>query len=272
MKLAEGFAQTAFKVLQACKHPVDLISLADMLDVTVMIGLIRKSGKLSPKMQRLAREVSDLREAESDISGLRAEIRNLSRSALGPLFDTARAEAENIPIIDLKKARDEKAIVYFCLPALVYPQRAAALGKLIVNDLKYVTSTAQTPWRVILDEFSVFAGPQVLNLINQGRGYGLSVVLATQSIADITQAAPQDGDKFIDQVFGSVNTYIIHRLNASNDCEIIAANAGTSQAVEYTAQTLGGVGTGAASARHTQQFVVHPSAIKALKNGEAFPR
>jgi hypothetical protein len=270
LKLAEGFAQTTFKVLQTCNVRVDLLSVADALDVDHMLVLLRKNGKLIKTFKLLAEEVASLRDSEEHIEGLRAEVRNLSRSVFRNGFDTQLAQSNDTPVINLKTTRDEKALVYFCLPALVYPQRAEGLGKLIVNDIKFVTSTARTPWNIMLDEFSIFAGPQVLNLINQGRSYGLSVTLATQSIADIAHGAIKDGDKFVDQIFGSVNTYIIHRLNSANDCELIAGVAGTELDVEYTAQTLGGIGTGAASARHTRQFAVHPDAIKRLPVGTAF--
>lgn len=228
------------------------------------------SSERADELRKLAAEVQKLRFIENDVNGLRTELQNLTSSVLGPLFDTQRAEAEHIPIINLQKARDEKAVVYFCLPALVYPRRAAAFGKMVVNDLKYVTSTSRSPWRVVFDEFSIFAGPQVLNLLNQGRSYGLCVTLATQSIADIANGAENDGDVFVRQVFGSVNTYVIHRLNDAADCEKVAANTGTDNAITYTAQTIAGVGTGAASARRTREFLVHPDAIKTLDTGQAF--
>lgn len=271
MRLAEGFLQTTFKTLHASRHPVDLVSVAEMLDVTRLLATIRHAGgKVEARNQKLVREIRELRKSEAEINGLRTEIGNFARSTLGPLFDTERARLENIPIFDLKKAREENAIVYFCLPALVYSRRATSIGKLIVNDIKFVASTAKTPWRLIFDEFSVFAGPQVLTLLNQGRGYGLCVTLSTQSISDIAQGAEKNAADFVNQVFGSINSYIIHRLNAANDCELIASVAGTKQVVDHTAQTIGGKGTGAASARHTREYIVHPDAIKSLGIGDAY--
>ncbi|WP_439498505.1 TraM recognition domain-containing protein [Bosea sp. (in: a-proteobacteria)] len=169
----------------------------------------------------------------------------------------------------MARARKENAIVYFCLPALAYPQFANFLGKLIINDIKATASTATTPWRIILDEFSVFSGPQVLNLINMGRSHGISAILATQSFADIAQGAERNGDKFLDQVIGSINTFMTYRLNAPSDCEIIAGISGTLEGVEFTVQTVEGVGTGAASARHTRTFRIHPDAVRNLEIGEA---
>ncbi len=271
--LALGFAQTAFKVLRACGQHVDLLSVSDALDVDYLLALIRtasKSTKNKSAFQALAKEVSDLRESEGDISGLRAELRNIAKSSIGPMFDTRRAIHENIPVLNLKTAREEKAIVYFCLPALIYPERASYIGKMIINDLKFVTSTSRATWPLMMDEFSVFAGEQVLNLLNQGRSYGLSVILATQSLDDIAKGSDKDGGRFLNQVLGSINSYLIHRLNTGDDREMTSKNSGTITDIEYTAQTLGGKGSGAASARHIQRFSVHPDAIRSLEDGNAF--
>ena len=59
-------------------------------------------------------------------------------------------------------------------------------------------------------------------------------------------------------------------MNSPADCELLAGLAATKGGVEYTAQTVGGVGTGVAPARHARQFRVHPDAIKKLAVGEAF--
>lgn len=269
LALAKGFAQTAFKVMAACGLRVDLLTAEECLSINYLLGIVRKSGRRGREYQDLADEILSHRDAEDQIEGLRAELRILAGSALGPLFDTNRAVKNRIPVITLRSARKENAIVYFCLPALVYPQFANLLGKLIINDIKETASTATTPWRIILDEFSVFAGPQVLNLINMGRSHGVSAVLATQSFADIARGVEGNGDKFLDQVIGSINTFITYRLNAPSDCEIIAGISGTVETVEFTAQTVAGIGTGAASARHAHMFRIHPDAVRNLSVGEA---
>lgn len=267
--LAEGFAQTAFKVMQACKQPVDLLTAAEAMDSKFLLNTLRRTSKGGPKFTVLANEVTAQRGAEPHVEGLRADLRNLSGSIFAPLFDTKRARAERAAIIRLQRARKEGAVVYFCLPKLLYPDQAAKLGRLIVNDIKAAASSSDTPWRIILDEFSTFAGPQVLNLINMGRSHGLAAVLATQSLADISQGAERDGRSFTDQLIGSINTFLVYRLNASSDCELMAGVAGTHEQVEFTAQTVAGMATGGASARHTRQYKVHPDAFKNLNVGEA---
>lgn len=167
-------------------------------------------------------------------------------------------------------------MVYFCLPALQFPALADLLGKLVINDLKSAAhdhllkpAAARRPIYTVFDEFSVFAGEQVLNVINMGRSAGLHAVLATQSVADIGRAVPQTPDHFIRQVFSSCNTYLIQRLNAPEDATLVAEAIGTKDDFSHTAQldSLGSTGMG--SVRRTKSFVIHPDTIKQLPMGEA---
>lgn len=125
------------------------------------------------------------------------------------------------------------------------------------------------PFTTVFDEFSVFAGDQVLNLINQGRGAGVRAVLATQSVADIGRAVANGPDHFIRQVFASCNSYLIQRLNADDDVTAMVELIGTRDTIEHTAQVdlLGATGLG--STRRTKSFTVHPGIIKQLPVGEA---
>ena len=43
------------------------------------------------------------------------------------------------------------------------------IGKVVINDIKSTIEKVRKPVLIIFDEFSVFAGSQVLNLINQGK-------------------------------------------------------------------------------------------------------
>jgi len=167
-------------------------------------------------------------------------------------------------------------VVIFSLPALQFPALADTLGKLVINDLKAVAHeqlakpTAQRlPIYAVFDEFSVFAGEQVLNVINMGRSAGLHAVLATQSVADIGRAVPMTPDHFIRQVFSSCNSYLIQRLNAPEDAVLVAEAIGTKESFTHTAQIGEAGSTGWGSVRRTRSFVVHPDTIKQLPRGEA---
>ena len=71
----------------------------------------------------------------------------------------------------------------------------------------------------IFDEFSVFAGDQIVNLINQGREAGVCAVLATQSLSDISVVG---GQALVGQILNNCNNYIIQRQNNPNDASVLA--------------------------------------------------
>lgn len=128
----------------------------------------------------------------------------------------------------------------------------------MINDLKSAAAAqvakprnARVPFTTVFDEFSVFAGDQVLNLINQGRSVGVRAVLATQSVADIGRAAANGPDHFIRQVFASCNSNLIQRLNADDDVTAMAGLIGTRDTIEHTAQVdlLGATGLGSSGGK-----------------------
>ena len=295
-KLAEGYLQTVFKVLAACEIPTDLVKLAGYLSTEKLLGLVRANeAKLGRQADALRDEVEEQVEAEKHVEGIRAEIRNLAHSEIGHLFTTdadgcptgkaggadddliiAEAVQASSPVLELSSAIAAGAVVYFCLPTLQFPALAKTLGKVVINDLKSAANeqlakaeSARRPIYAVFDEFSVFAGEQVLNVINMGRSAGIHAVLATQSVADLGRATPETPDHFTRQVFSSCNNYLVHRLNAPEDAQLVAELIGTRDGIEHTAQIDGMGATGLGSARRTKSFVVHPDSIKQLPRGEA---
>ena len=265
-KLAEGYLQMVFKVLSAIGAEVGLIELADTLKRSQLIGAVREAvqnEQLSEEQAKaLMAEIDEQEAAEKHVEGIAAEIRNLARSEVGHLFSGAG--------LKLGPALDAGAAVYMGLSPLQYPALASLLGKLIVNDLKATLDPSnRRPVLVVFEEFGVFAGDQVLNVINQGRSAGVCAVLTVQSVADIGRTIATNPDHFIEQVFSNCNNYLIHRVNSAKNAEQLAAIIGTRESHQMTTQ-IGSTGyTGAGSIRRTREYHVHPDKIKELRTGEA---
>jgi type IV secretory pathway TraG/TraD family ATPase VirD4 len=121
---------------------------------------------------------------------------------------------------------------------------------------------------MVFDEFSVFAGEQVLNLVNMGRGKGVHAIFGTQGLADLSRV---DRD-FKSQILNCANTIICHQLNDQESVETISSWMGTEDSFVTTAQynpNSSGVGLG--SIKEDKRFIVHPEQIKqGLGVGEAF--
>lgn len=262
-KIAEGYLQTVFQMLDRFNIQTDLSELANYLRADSFYTLAREN-----KDAEAIRLIESLEAKERDVSSLLCEIENMVNSELGELFKTGKGNA-----FTLKQAIEENAVIYFCLQPLAFPAYAECLGKLIINDIKALTAdflaTEQSnALYCIFDEFSVFAGDQVINLINQGRGAGIHAVLSTQSLSDLES---KGGEAFIGQVINNCNNFIIQRQNYHEDAERCAQIAGTCDDVQITSKVESQTScfqTG--SVRLTKEFVIHPDAIKCLEVGDVF--
>ncbi len=270
-KLAEGYLQSVFKVMDACSIPCNMVSLSDHLDLKKLKALVRQHESNIPHAQKLMDELNNQDKASKSIESLVAEIRNFTASEIGHLFNIEDGK----PVLTLENVLAQNGIAYFCLPALEFPSMSQTLGRLIINDLKatmaqQLTKGEKKKLYVIFDEFSVFAGEQVLNVINMGRSAGIHAVLSTQSLSDIASGRKENSDHFVNQVVGNCNNFILHRQNSPEDAEKLAEMMGTRNTLEYTAQVSQVGPTHMGTVRRTRGFIAHPDEIKSLKTGEAF--
>ncbi|PCI56110.1 MAG: type IV secretion system protein VirD4 [Alphaproteobacteria bacterium] len=270
-KLAEGYLQSVFKVMEACNVPCNMISLTDHLDLKRLKALVRTHEAELPDAQRLMDELNHQDHAAKSIESLVAEIRNFTASEIGHLFNVDSGK----PVLTLPDVVAQNGIAYFCLPALEFSSMAQTLGRLIINDLKatmaqQLSHGEKKKLYVVFDEFSVFAGQQVLNVINMGRSAGVHAVLSTQSLSDLAVGRSKNADHFVNQVVGSCNTFILHRQNSPEDAAKLAELMGTRNTLEYTAQVSEAGPTQMGTVRRSRGFIAHPDDIKALKTGEAF--
>lgn len=261
-KIAEGYLQTVFRLLEKAQVPIDLHSLSAHLQPQALYEIARQLGD-----KTLVAEVGKREAHVKDISSLIAEIDNIAQSEIGYLFDCRAGE-----VLTLERALKDNAIVYFCLQPLAFPAYAETLGKLIINDIKamaasFLARQEKIKLFTIFDEFSVFAGDQIINLINQGRGAGIHALLATQSLSDILH---KGGEALLGQVLNNTNNYLIQRQNNPNDAEVLANVIGTAPAFQITSQIQAVSSQPAAgSVRESREFIVHPDTIKRLSLGQA---
>ncbi len=257
--VAEDYLQTTFEVLLNLKENFDLKTIVDCLDFKELVLKVRATTDESLKKRVLRLQQYDTK----DITGLQAHLSLLIHSELGHFFE------KNDKLFNLAQIIQSGSVVYFALPALRFPSFAKVLGKLIINDIKAVIDRLETQQRIftVFDEFSVFAGEQVLNLVNMGRGKGIHAIFGTQGLADLKRV---DSD-FESQLLNCVNTLICHRLNDHNSAEAVTNWVGTQDGFDISAQISEDTSTGMGSVKRNKSFIIHPDAIKQdLQPGEAF--
>ncbi len=258
--IAEDYLQTTFEVLLKSGVSFDLKKVAACLEFDALKDFCR-----SLKNVELLKRVESLQKYDlKDITGLRAHLNILIHSSLGEYFDI------NDQTFTLEKIINDNAIVYFSLPALRYPSFSKVLGKLVINDTKATIEKNESnkPVFMIFDEFSVFAGDQVLNLVNMGRGKGVHAVFGTQGLADLNTV----NKNFKSQMLNCANTIICHRLNDQESAETVAGWMGTKDSFNVTAQyDPQNMDSSLGSVRFDKTYIIHPESIKqSLSTGEAY--
>lgn len=259
--IAEDYLQTTLEVLLKSGKEFDLKRIVDCLTYKELVRVVYDT-----QDQDLMNRVKSLQNYDrKDITGLQAHLNILIHSELGQYFE------KNEDCFSLTDVIDQNGIVYFSLPALRFPSFSKVLGKLVINDIKAVIdrqSRNSTPVFTVFDEFSVFAGDQVLNLVNMGRSKGMHAIFGTQGLADLDKVDVI----FKNQVLNCANSLICHRLNDQDSAETVANWIGTKDAFTITAQLNTKKGdAGMGTVKHDKEFIVHPDAIKQqLRTGEAF--
>ncbi len=276
-RAAERYLQAALGVLHAA-HPdraTTLDEVVDAMDPRRLAVLLRRLPR-----DRAARVQDYLGSLSADqlsaVRGLGSRLAIISESHTGRFLSPSPTAGG--ASIDLRAALAGEQVVLFSLNSSTYGKLAAQIGTLVVQDLVAAaghslssgTAAARTGPAIIgIDEFSALGADNVIALLARGREAGISVLLATQELADLDRAAPG----LRDQVLGNTAVKIAHRQDVPASARTIAEMAGTVKRWEETRPIgvglFGSRAGGRGTRRLTEQFVVDPNEIKSLGTGEA---
>ncbi len=204
-----------------------------------------------------------------DLAGVRDRLSILAESDTRQWLNPSESERT----LDLARAVEERAVVYFRLDSDRRPLLSAMLAAAIVGDLVTLVARMQNrpmPTVVLIDEFSAIMAGQVSRLFGRARSSGISLILATQELADMRKM----GDGALrEQVLGNVEALIAHRQNVPESAEMIAQIANT-RPVWITTQQMeqgafGAVKSDRSTRRRGYELNIDPSRIKDLRTGEA---
>ncbi|MBO0769232.1 MAG: DUF853 family protein, partial [Solirubrobacterales bacterium] len=264
-RAAERYVQTAFTVMQELGITPTLAWTVDLLEPKTLMTAARELP--DPRSQQVTAYLRGLsRDQLSAVRGLGSRLAVLSESHAGRYLEPDPAA----PGIDLRGALNGGDVVLFSLNSSSYGSLAAQLGTLAVQDLvsaagARLNQASREPAIVALDEFSALGSEQVVALIARGREAGVSVMLATQELADLDRAGPG----FRDQVIGSTALKIAHRQDGPRSAEQVAAMAGSTQAWEQSYSDARDSRQSRVNTRLVDKPVVDPAQIQTLATGEA---
>ena len=211
--------------------------------------------------------------ASADLGGGRDRLAVLAEAELGPWLDPSLGAGETL---DLGESLRGAEVLYFHLDADRYPAASKLLAAALLIDLVGLTSSRHgsgTGGILVIDEFAAVAAEQVSRLFARARSAGLSLLLGTQSLADLRGARPDDpSDTLTEQVFSNIEFAVIHRIGDPDSAERLARVAGTAPAWSMT-QRVGANGfpNGAGEGTRTREreFLIGPDQFKRLHTGEA---
>ena len=95
--------------------------------------------------------------------------------------------------INLKQIMDEQSVVYFNLPPSINSKVAAAIGRMILVDFKYWSARRNEHmprFFIFIDEFQILASESFVEIISQVRKAQYCLVLANQSLGNLSVVSP----------------------------------------------------------------------------------
>lgn len=126
---------------------------------------------------------------------------------------------------------------------------------------------------LVIDEFAAISAEHVSRLFGRARSAGLSVLLGTQSLADLRGARPDDpSDTLTEQVLTNVEFALVHRESDPDSAERLAQMAGTQPSWSTTRRVSGAPGWAMiqdGTRVREREFLVNPDDFKWLLTGEA---
>jgi hypothetical protein len=266
LRLAQRYLGHAVRTMRAAKIPITVPALMahlqpDQLEVTARA--------LPDEQANVVHEYLDslVERQRRDLAGARDRLSILAESDVRHWFDPEQA-----PVIDLRAAVASRSVVYFALDSDRRPLLAQMVAAALVSDLVTLAAHLQDdpiPTLVLIDEFSAVAAKQVSRLFGRARSAGISLLLATQELADLH--AVDAGLR--DQVLGNVETVIAHRQNVPDSAETVAKVASSKPVWVTTQQTedhlIGHGPSGRGSRRRDYDYEIHPSRVQQLYTGQA---
>jgi len=269
-RAAERYVQRALQVLQHA-HPGRAPTLEEVVEVMDPQRMPRMLRGLPAQMTEQVQDYLAGMTADqgSAVAGLRTRLAILTESHTGQYL----APGQGSTTIDIRGALAGPEVVLFSLNSSKYGKLAAQLGTLVIQDLVAASGSRlgeqeRSQAVVGIDEFSGLGADHVVSLLVRCRESGITVLVATQELADLERAARG----LRDQVIGVTAVKIAHRQEVPASARAIAEMAGTEKVWQETRQIGGrvfGYDTGRGTRRQVDRFVVEPNEIARLRRGQA---
>ena len=206
----------------------------------------------------------------------------------GPLESMLSATSKTLKsgqrMIDMKTIIERNCVLYLGLDSLTDTEVAKSLGFLALSNIASCAghiynyqSDKIHPVNIYVDEAAECMNDACIRILNKGRGAGMRVTIATQTVADFVDILGSESKK--DKVLGNVNTHICLRVQDNESRQALADTMGTttikkrvlSQGISTSSEsTLQGSGSVGETLSEEDVNKVAPELLGFLPNLEYF--
>ncbi len=211
------------------------------------------------------------------IRGLRTQLEQLIYSDLGERFTVKEGCT-----LDLERILKDGDIAIFSLDSNNYNTFIPTIGRFIVADSAYITTTLYGNTDTfsgvlgVFDEFGSYGNDNILDILSKARSAKMGAVLGIQSISDLANKRRNIDIK--EQTIDNCNLFILGRTNSADNAEEIAELIGTYKDIDRTVMTENQLGSLSrletkgerGTVRKVNKFTFNPDNIKYLPNYQFF--
>ncbi|MDS9770543.1 conjugative transfer system coupling protein TraD [Pseudomonas aeruginosa] len=175
------------------------------------------------------------------IAGLLPILVMLTSGEMGPLLSPHTDDEDTRRISDLNSIINADQVLYLGLDSLPDSMVGSTIGSLALADLASTAGEIYNhrlpkPVNIFIDEAAEVINDQLIQLLNKGRGAGINLYIATQTIADF-KARMGDEAKAM-QVLANANNIICLRILDTDTQEFVAKKM-TPTRYKYVMRTQG---------------------------------
>lgn len=126
------------------------------------------------------------------------------------------------PSLDLSEAVEKRQVIFCLLPTLLAKESMRHIAKLLLSELKHTCgqilnfSNQKAKFFIIVDEFEEMVFPAIKDLFNKAREAGINMVIAHQTISDISY---EIGSDFGKSLVDNTATKIVLQLKSKDSAE-----------------------------------------------------
>jgi TraM recognition site of TraD and TraG len=214
-------------VLDGARRQGETLSFGRLADLLAQTG---RSGAGQPLLTYL-RSFPDLRARAQRVRWDHASELKMLAAQFGQF--AAFTPAPRRFALNLRTAVQKGQVVLVNLDATTFPKAARCAGRLFIAALSAAYSGLRRTeddqvYLVALDEFGSVAGPHLSSMLGTARGFGVSLILATQSLADLRIAGQREAaGALAAQVVENVGTQIVFGLRNPWDAKWWSDASGT---------------------------------------------